>query len=124
VSTSGGFGLAGRATPGAGRTSTGGGSGGTCWLTTGISGGLAEEGLATGTLAAGAFAPCGAAGGREVGIFGLGAAAGGWMGLRGIEAGAADVGASPRSIKSSRLVSRSIVLTASHDDKAVTSTLR
>jgi hypothetical protein len=37
VSTSGGFGLGGRTTPGAGtgRTSIGGGSGATCWLTTG-----------------------------------------------------------------------------------------
>ena len=32
---SGGRGFAGRATPGAGRTSIGGGSGAACWLTTG-----------------------------------------------------------------------------------------
>jgi hypothetical protein len=47
VSTSGGFGLGGRATAGAGRTSIAGGKGGACWLTTGP--------LAAGLLAGGAF---------------------------------------------------------------------
>jgi hypothetical protein len=45
VSTSGGFSFGGRAvTLGAGRTSIGGGSGGTCWLTTGalVTGGAAS----------------------------------------------------------------------------------
>lgn len=51
VSTSGGFSFGGRATTlGAGRTSIGGGSGATCWLTTGalvIGGAAGARGAAT-----------------------------------------------------------------------------
>ena len=70
VSTSGGFGLGGRATAGAGRTSIAGGKGGACWLTTGP--------LAAGLLAAGAFTAAGlaageTAGGRGALTLGLGA---------------------------------------------------
>lgn len=66
VSTSGGFGFGGRATTlGTGRTSIGGGSGWTCWLTTGA---FAAGGLATGALAAGGFG----ADGRGAPAFALG----------------------------------------------------
>jgi len=70
VSASGGFGFGGRATtPGAGRTSIGGGKGWTCWLTTG---GFVAGGLAPGALAAGGFGADGAAGGRGAPTFGFG----------------------------------------------------
>jgi hypothetical protein len=65
VSTSGGFGLGGRATAGAGRTSIAGGKGGACWLTTGP--------LAAGLLAGGAFTAGETAGGRGTLTLGLGA---------------------------------------------------
>jgi hypothetical protein len=107
--------------PGAGRTSIGGGSGATCWLT-------------MGALSPGCGAGSGTAGGRGAVIFALedgcsgrpafGATAGGCPAAGGgIEAGKAG-GRSPRSIASSLLVSRSIALTASHDDSDVTSTVR
>src|ERR1700733_6725493 len=64
VSTSGGFGLGGRATAGAGRTSLAGGKGGACWLTTGP--------LAAGLLAGGAFTAAGLVG-RGALTLGLGA---------------------------------------------------
>src|ERR1700685_2618963 len=74
VSTSGGFGLGGRATAGAGRTSIAGGKGGACWLTTGP--------LAAGLLAGGVFTAAGlpagdgvageTAGGRGALTLGLG----------------------------------------------------
>ena len=55
---------------------------------------------------------------------GLGAATDGCAADGGIDAGVAGGAGSPRSIESSRRVSRSIALTASHDDSAVTSTVR
>jgi hypothetical protein len=64
VSTSGGFGLGGRATAGAGRTSIAGGKGGACWLTTGP--------LAAGLLAGGTFTAAGLVG-RGALTLGLGA---------------------------------------------------
>ena len=72
VSTSGGFGFGGRAvTPGAGRTSIGGGSGGTCWLTTGAleAGGELVPGVFG---AAGAFAIGDPTGGRGALSLGFG----------------------------------------------------
>ena len=64
VSTSGGFGLGGRANAGAGRTSIAGGKGGACWLTTGP--------LLAGLLAGGAFTAAGLVG-RGALTLGLGA---------------------------------------------------
>ncbi len=113
VSTKGGLGLggAGRAAPGAGRISIAGGSGATCWLTTGGAGlaGGGGRGATTfgfgdgGTAGTPAEGSAGAAGGIDAGIAG---------------------GASPRSIESNRFVSRSIARTASHDESAETSTVR
>jgi hypothetical protein len=54
----------------------------------------------------------------------LGAGIGGSAAGGGIDAGVADGTGSPRSIESSRRVSRSIALTASQDDSAATSTVR
>jgi hypothetical protein len=70
ASESGGLGLGGtRATLGAGRTSIGGGNGGTCcWLTTGA----AVELFAPPEFAAGALAAGATAGGRSTPSFGFG----------------------------------------------------
>ena len=113
VSTKGGLSLggAGRGAPGAGRISIAGGSGATCWLTTGGAG-LADSG-GRGALTLGLS--CGAAAGTP--------AEGSAGATGGIDAGNA-CGTSPRSIESSRLVSRSIARTASQDESAETSTVR
>ncbi len=126
VSSSGGRGLAGR---GAGRTSIGGGNGGAsccAWWLTGGPGGLAAAGaFVTGALASGGKAG-GMASGRGAFTRGLVDDSGAVDVASGKPSdGAIDAGvASPRSMESSRLVSRSIVLTASHDDNAATSTVR
>jgi hypothetical protein len=120
TSCNGGRGFAGRAAPGNGRISTGGGSGSTCWLATG--------GTACGGRGALTFGRkgtrCGArAGGTsDVGGSPEFAAGGKASGGGGVEAGITG-GRSPRSMASSRLVSRSMVRTASQDDSADTSML-
>ena len=114
-----GFGLGAiGACPGAGRTSTGGGNAGTaCWLTTGGAGAGCAIGGRTGTALARGGA--GRRGSRPgIGISGMvddgnAAVDGGRDGSTG--------GGSPRSMASSRRVSRSMVRTASHEDSGVTS---
>src|SRR6266702_648713 len=121
VRTSGGFGLGlGGDGPGAGLTSIGGGNGAT-WL---VSGGLGAAGAACGAFGA-TFGFGGARRGSRPGI-GRSVKDGSGAGSGETSVGNAAVagGGSPRSMASSRRVSRSIVRTASHDDSGARSTVR
>ena len=126
---SGGFGFGGRTVPGTGRTSIGGGSGATCWPTTGALGywlGGASGGRGALTLGFDGGRRGARPGRAESGWPGRnasGAPADGRAVAGGMEAGTAG-GGSPRSIESSLRVSRSIALTASQEDSAATSTVR
>src|SRR5689334_752044 len=126
VSTSGGcgggLGFAG-GDPGGGRTSTGGGKGAACWPITGDeagAGGLACGATALGGRRRGSWPGSGASigwPGRSV----FGSAGDGSATVEGGNDGDSTGGGSPRSIASSRRVSRSMVRTASQDDSEVTS---
>src|SRR5690242_3907908 len=121
VSTSGGRGGLGFAggEPGGGLTSTGGGKGAACWPTTGDEAGACGA-TALGDRWRGSWPGSGASigwPGRSVcGIAGDGNAA-----VDGGNDGGSTGGGSPRSMASSRRVSRSMVRTASQDDSEVTS---
>ena len=103
-----------------------GGSGATCWLTTGGAGAAAGGRRGATTLGLGGVGAAGTAAKGTEGedIAGAGTAVAGGGTDAGNACGCKFCGCSPRSIESSRFVSRSIARTESHDDSAETSTLR